>query len=108
VDVGDGGGPELVGYGDLSGEVVERQRQQNGRGTDGGKDEEGGPLKEDELGSTGDAAVERNLRRGGMVDDVQLGVERGGPRDAGCGQIRGLMRRKKSFMEFTDSEQTAG
>jgi hypothetical protein len=50
--------------------------------------------------------VERDLRRGGVVDDVQLGVERGGPR-AGCGQIRGLMRRKKSFMEFTDSERTA-
>jgi hypothetical protein len=67
------------------------------------KDEEGGPLKEDEMGSTSGAAVEHDLRRGSVVDDMQLGGERGGPRDVGCGRIRGLMRRKKSFLEFTDS-----
>jgi hypothetical protein len=74
--VRDGGGGELVDDGRVTREEVERQGHRDGRGGHGGEDDEGGSLKEEELGGVG-AAVERDLRRGGIVDG-----ERGGPRDA--------------------------
>lgn len=80
-DVRDGRGGELVDDGGVPRKEVERECHRYGRDGDGGEDEERGALEEEELRGVG-AAVERDLRRGGVVDGEELGGERGGPRDA--------------------------
>jgi hypothetical protein len=79
-EMGDGGGGALVVNGGLRGEEVGRKRHRNGSAGDGAEEEEGGKLEEEELGGIG-AAVERDLRCSGEVDDQALCGEYGDLRD---------------------------